>query len=97
MRVSFWPSGAPLMATVEAFDQMLRIIGFTPCVKRTPEKGFHKVALYASAGVPTHLSKLLPKGKWSSKLGKQEDIEHAINALDGPEYGSVYRVYSRPS
>ena len=96
MGVCFWPTNVPRTVTIEAFDRMLRQIGFSPCVRHTIEKGLQKVALYARAGVPTHVAKQLPKGKWSSKLGQHEDIEHTIEALDGPKYGSVCQVYARP-
>ena len=91
----FWPSNIPREVTITAFEGMLQQQGYSPCVRRTVEKGLEKVALYVRAGVPKHLAKQTPKGKWSSKLGIVEDIEHSLDALGGPEYGVVHQVYSR--
>lgn len=96
MGVCYWPSDVPREISVDAFDQMLRQQGFAPCANRTVEIGLEKVVLYTLAGTPTHLARQLSKGKWSSKLGQAEDIEHTNNALEGPEYGTIHQVYSRP-
>lgn len=97
MGVRYWPPSIPREATVAAFDLMLKSFGFSECVKRTLEKGVHKVALYMLAGSPKHMAKQTEKGKWSSKLGDEQDVEHLLDALEGPEYGTVYKVYCRPS
>ena len=46
MGVRYWPPSIPREETVAAFDLMLKSFGFSECVKRTLEKGVHKVALY---------------------------------------------------
>ena len=61
------------------------------------ESGFVKVALYGSNLFYTHAARQLPNGKWTSKLGRGEDIEH-----DSPDdvaagvYGAVLGVMKRP-
>jgi hypothetical protein len=40
------------------------------------EPGFLKVALYGTGLTYTHAARQLADGKWTSKLGKGEDIEH---------------------
>jgi len=37
---------------------------------------FEKIAIYAAGGVPTHAAKQTSDGRWKSKLGGWEDIEH---------------------
>jgi hypothetical protein len=55
------------------------------------------VALFADAqGVLLHAARQLPGGRWTSKLGALEDIEHALQDLVGTEYGSVVQVMKRP-
>ena len=76
MGVGYWPPEVPREETVPAFEGALAQLGFKPCSTRTPEKGVEKVALFALQDKPTHVAKLLAKGKWSSKLGQFEDIEH---------------------
>jgi hypothetical protein len=60
------------------------------------EPGYEKVALFALAGVPKHAARQLPSGRWVSKLGPSEDIEHALHDLTGMVYGSVVLVMKRP-
>jgi len=53
------------------------------------EPSYEKVVIYANAGgTPTHMARQLPSGKWTSKLGQKEDIEHsAVTDVEGPLYG----------
>ncbi|MCI0637958.1 MAG: hypothetical protein L0Y72_23715 [Gemmataceae bacterium] len=39
--------------------------------------------------MPTHAARQLPTGRWSSKLGPSEDIEHDLHALEGEIYGTI--------
>jgi hypothetical protein len=58
--------------------------------------GVEKIAIYVRSDIPSHVARQLPNGKWTSKLGLREDIEHDLEALEGPEYGSVVLILSRP-
>jgi len=42
-----------------------------------------------------HAARQLPEGRWTSKLGELEDIEHALHDLTGTVYGSVVLVMKR--
>jgi hypothetical protein len=54
------------------------------------ETGWEKVALFAHEdGTPTHAARQLASGRWTSKLGELEDIEHELEAVEGAAYGSV--------
>jgi hypothetical protein len=60
------------------------------------EPGFEKVALFADAsGMPQHAARQLATGRWTSKLGRMEDIEHALRDLEGGIYGSVVLLLKR--
>lgn len=62
----------------------------------TPEAGFEKVALYAAGLFYTHAARQLPNGKWTSKLGSAEDIEHDTPAdVAGGLYGDVVQIMRR--
>jgi hypothetical protein len=70
-------------------------LGYVPCSGEGPEPGFEKVALFARDGVPTHAARQLLNGRWTSKLGLREDIEHDLHAVSGELYGSVVLFLKR--
>jgi hypothetical protein len=90
------PPGVPRAETLEAFRQAFATLGYGVCDDDRAEAGFEKVALFALAGVPKHAARQLPGGRWTSKLGPMEDIEHALHDLTGLVYGSVVLVLRRP-
>jgi hypothetical protein len=47
-------------------------------------------------GKPTHVAGQLVTGRWTSKLGESEDIEHGLRDLEGDVYGVVVLVMQRP-
>ncbi len=98
----FWPEGIPRKAEVDSFVQAFGTQGYIPCDNSDLETGFEKVAIYIDAnGTPTHAAKQLPSGKWTSKLGRWEDIEHerlaSLEESQGaaPAYGRVARILKR--
>ncbi|MEG4575444.1 hypothetical protein QUA56_22590 [Microcoleus sp. N3A4] len=55
-----------------------------------------KWVLYGNPdGEPTHAARQLPNGKWTSTLGRWEDIEHELDGLTSEMYGSVKQVLKR--
>jgi hypothetical protein len=93
----FWPPGVPAAETVDAFVAALATLGYAPCSGDDFEPGFEKVALFAADGVPTHVARQLAGGRWTSKLGRSEDIEHDLHALGGDVYGAVVLILKRPA
>ena len=91
----FWPPGAPTVETVDAFVTAFATLGYAPCSGEDHEPGFEKVALFARESVPTHAARQLPGGRWTSKLGRREDIEHDLHALSGEVYGAVVQILKR--
>jgi hypothetical protein len=92
-----WPTGAASVETLDAFRDVLDLLGFVPCDGEQFEAGFEKVALFADAQqTPTHAARQLPAGYWTSKLGQGDDIEHDLHALEGDIYGKVVLVLKRP-
>ena len=71
--------------------------GFSVCDRWDMEDGFEKIALYANvADEFTHVASQRLSGRWSSKLGGWEDIEHEhLAALEGGPYGSPRAVMRR--
>jgi len=60
--------------------------------------GFEKVALFAESGLLyTHAARQLASGRWTSKLGGAEDVEHdRPNDVAGGVYGEVVQIMRRP-
>ena len=92
----YWPDGVPAELTIAAFIQAYQTLGYEPCESSDFEESFEKIAIYATPdGEPTHAARQLPNGKWTSKLGRWEDIEHELDGLTSEMYGSVKQVLKR--
>jgi hypothetical protein len=90
-----WPPGVVRAETIEAFRDAFATLGYAISDADEFENGFEKVAIFALDGAPKHASRQLPTGRWVSKLGKSEDIEHSLHDLEGDVYGSVALVMKR--
>ena len=79
-----------------AFVEAFSTLGYEPCADGDLEDGFEKIAIYQSPGGIQHAARQLSTGRWTSKLGGLEDIEHASPAeLEGAEYGEVVQYLRR--
>ncbi len=91
----YWPAGVPREETVPAFLAAFATLGFEPGASEELEAGVEKIALFVNAtGMPTHAARQLLSGRWTSKLGRGEDIEHDLQDLTGTMYGRVAHVLS---
>jgi hypothetical protein len=88
--------GVARVETVEAFRKAFASLGDVVCDHDQLEEGYEKIARFALAGVPKHAARQLPSGRWTSKLGPMEDLEHALHDLTGMVYGAVVLVMKRP-
>lgn len=96
--IEYWPPTAPRLKTVDAFRQAFAFLGYEICDTAQLEPGFEKVAVFADEnGVPQHAARQLTDGRWTSKLGQAEDIEHGLEDLTGAVYGSVVLILKRPA
>ncbi len=93
----YWPPGAPRGMQIGCLIGAFQTLGYQVCADGSPETGTEKVALYANPGsVWTHAARQLSSGKWTSKLGKVEDIQHdQPEAIEGSAYGAVACYMSR--
>jgi hypothetical protein len=87
--IDYWPPGVPLDETLDAFVQAFGTLGYEPCDDGLYEMGFEKIALYEDRNhTPTHAAIQQQNGRWRSKLGDYEDIEHeTLECLNSPDYG----------
>jgi hypothetical protein len=90
-----WPPGVARTETVEAFRDAFATLRYEVCGDDQLEVGFEKVALFALAGAPKHVARQLPNGRWTSKIGAMEDIEHSLHDLTGALYGAVALILKR--
>lgn len=96
----FWPT-EPRALTFSAFIKAFETKGFVPCDDGLLEAGYDKIAIYGKdrgdgVAIPTHAAIQLADGKWASKLGKCEDIQHAtLEAVNSPAYGAPVQFLKR--
>lgn len=100
MQNYYWPPQAPRLYTLDAVIKAYESIGFAVCQDGTLEAGFIKIALFVDAHtIPTHAARLLPNGKWTSKCGNWEDIEHDLTEVcrSPLNYGSIACYMKKPT
>jgi hypothetical protein len=93
----YWPIAAvPDDFGIAALEALFTALGFVPGGDTSREEGFDKVALYADKEFYTHAARQLSTGKWTSKLGGSEDIEHDTpEDVAGGVYGRVVQIMKR--
>jgi hypothetical protein len=91
----YWPAPnrSPLVSSLVQVFVGLNFDNLGPRGNRDLETGVLKVVLYEKNGQWTHAARQLPNGKWTSKLGRDEDIEHDTpECLCGATYGTVHCI-----
>lgn len=92
-----WPEGALRDDTIEALIDGFSRMDFQLCDTPDLEDGFEKIAFYATqGGTPQHVARQLENGRWTSKLGDEEDITHkSLRDLSAWRYGDPVRYMRR--
>jgi hypothetical protein len=92
-----WPSELPRDVSVDTLTRLLEREGFVVCDNAKPEAGIEKIVIYGAFGEWEHVARQLDNGKWTSKMGPDEDIEHSSpDELAGGVFGQVVRLMMRP-
>lgn len=94
---NFWPEDVRDDETVEAFDDLL----VNHCHGEVIDKdwqvykpGYVNIALFCDYNdEPQHLARLLPNGRWISKLGGNFGFTHELSEAETGIYGQVKKVY----
>ena len=94
--LNFWPPEITRLETIDSFRLAFEALGFANAKNDQPEPGMEKIAIFAQGGKPTHMARQLENGRWTSKMGQSEDIEHALRDLEGVLYGEVALFMGRP-
>jgi hypothetical protein len=93
----YWPPGIDREYTIFSLVMVFKSLNYTECQDRGLESGFEKIAIYGKGRDYTHAARQLDNGKWVSKLGKLEDIEHDhLEGLEDDDYGKVVVIMKRP-
>jgi hypothetical protein len=92
-----WPEDVPRTYEMASFVAVYERLGYELCESHDWETGYEKIAIYADEnGEFSHVARSGEQGRWCSKLGKLEDIEHAsLAGLEDPAYGRVVHVLRR--
>ncbi|MEO6613632.1 MAG: hypothetical protein ABIT05_12655 [Chitinophagaceae bacterium] len=85
----YWPPEVPRAYTVDAYINLYEHLGYERCWNGDLEPGYEKIAVFAHGPIPTHAARQLNTGIWTSKLGKNIDVEHSIPAIEEGFYGNV--------
>lgn len=98
--IVWWPDDVAEGLEIDYLVELFESKGFKKCADWKHEDGYQKVALYIKDGNWTHASReLVDKkvcGKWISKLGPMNDIQHGTPyTIEGDCYGEVYCIMKR--
>jgi hypothetical protein len=89
----YWPDGIDREPTVANFVAAFSTEGFELCDDPAPQEGHEIIAIYSDDDSFMHAARLLQSGRWTSKLGRSEDIQHEtldqLSGLERSEYGTV--------
>src|SRR5262245_33296141 len=91
----YWPIEAQSDDfSIGVLAQLFKTLGYIDCAMDfSLEPGFQKVALFGDSVYYTHAARQLSDGRWTSKLGKAEDIEHdSPQDVGGGVYGELFQV-----
>lgn len=93
----YWPPGVMRSTAVDFVIEAYRTRGYEICADRSVEPGFDKIVIYAKPGrIGSHAAIQLLDGRWSSKLGDEEDITHETpESLESTIYGKPFCFMSR--
>lgn len=91
----YWPEGVLDDGSAKALIQLYERLGYEQCGNDGAlVAGIEKIAVYADESGYTHASLQLEDGRWASKLGPYEDIEHetaeCLCGKSSNEYGIVH-------
>jgi len=86
-----WPPDISGTDELQTLIQLFLDAGYEECDTGEQEYGFKKVAIYGNDEGPKHAALQLASGRWTSKLGEAQDIEHdTLEVLEGKLYGRAF-------
>lgn len=94
---AYWPISRKDIS-LDCFVEMFAHLGYEKCDDGSLEAGYEKVVIYIFEGKPSHAAKQLEDGRWKSKLGLAQDIEHnSVKAVEDEVcYGTATQYLRKP-
>lgn len=88
--VYYWPPGVSRGYDIASVIEAYKAEGFQHCADGSLVQGREKIVFYLNRyGGVEHVARQLPDGRWTSKMGGAEDIEHdSPQSLSGGDYGA---------
>jgi len=85
----YWPPGLPRGDySVKAYQTMFESLGYRDCKDEDFGTEYENIAIFADQGRFKHVCRQKESGVWTSKLGRDEDIDHPLEAVGGNVYGN---------
>ncbi|HOB70603.1 MAG TPA: hypothetical protein PLD55_06520 [bacterium] len=85
----YWPEGVEKKETIDSFIKMFSTFGYEICSDGLCEEGIEKIVIFSDEnGKPTHAARQIDENFWTSKLGREIDVSHTLNAMCNGDYGN---------
>lgn len=98
-RSIIWPEALSKGILINNYLELYKLNGFEKVndLDISVEVGYVKIAIYGNTEqVFTHVCRQMEDGKWVSKLGSFQDVEHDdLEVLEGSHYGKVMVVMKK--
>jgi len=85
----------PRDSSAAAVIRFFNSIGYEVCSTAELELDHEKIAIYEKDGIPTHVARQIAGGEWTSKCGRDEDIQHTLEGLEDSAYGKASIIMKR--
>lgn len=92
----YWPPGFPLNDFVATLVSIFDLHGYSACDNSDHELGYEKVVIFSRGERFKHVARQLKSGRWASKLGEEQDIEHErAEHVENADYGTAETFLKR--
>jgi hypothetical protein len=92
----YWPPGFPLSDSVDILIKIFELHGYSKCDARDQEPGYERVVIYCRDGRFKHAARQLRSGRWTSKVGEEQVIEHErAEHVVCDDYGTIAQFLRR--
>lgn len=93
--ICYWPDDVKRAYDIKCYVKLCEKFGYVECGDANPEAGFEKLAVYTNGDRFSHITRQLPDGQWTSKLGIGDDISHSLDGLVSTRYGTHTKYFKR--
>lgn len=96
-QLNWWPPIAEFGERIDDLAATYAHFKFSPCgLDDTLDPGYDKIAIFGEGGEWKHVCKQCEDGRWWSKLGRSEDVKHALRDVEAqPDYGVLSLILRR--